>query len=76
MCNPVSVNHLYVSGTTGDRKRKKKGKIRNMIYTSVLRPGWSLVFNNAAIVANWFERDSSAACQSPWLHSPIVTLDE
>ncbi|KAJ6921109.1 hypothetical protein NC651_014631 [Populus alba x Populus x berolinensis] len=47
MCNPVSVNQLYVSGTTG---KKKKRKEKDMIYTSVLRPVVPCIYN-AAIVA-------------------------
>ncbi|KAJ6999044.1 hypothetical protein NC653_015010 [Populus alba x Populus x berolinensis] len=50
MCNPVSVNQLYVSGTTGIKKKKKKRKEKDMIYTSVLRPVVPCIYN-AAIVA-------------------------
>ena len=48
MCNPVSVNQLYVLGTTGGKKKKRKEK--DMIYTSVLRPVVPCIYN-AAIVA-------------------------
>ncbi|KAJ6999054.1 hypothetical protein NC653_015019 [Populus alba x Populus x berolinensis] len=61
MCNPVSVNQLYVSGTTGIKKKKKKERKGHDIHkcSSACGPLYLQCRNRS----HWFERDSSAACQ-------------
>ncbi|KAL9358303.1 hypothetical protein Peur_051556 [Populus x canadensis] len=57
MCNPVSVNRLYVLGTTGKEKERKGHDIHKCSWTC--GPLYSQCCNRS----RWFERDSIAACQ-------------